>query len=184
MRARESSGQATVEYAGLLALIAAALAAIVSAGLLAATGARIGSLVCDAAGFCDGRPGAITPPSRLEVFTELRAAPLERFIAIRESGERDARLDWSTDGCSAPIIGGEGWSFDFGAACLRHDFGYRNANLLGSFDELRAEIDERFLDDMLDHCRARSLLERGSCNTWAYRVWGAVRLAGGVAGRD
>ena len=35
-------------------------------------------------------------------------------------------LDWSNDGCSAPIVGSEGRSFNFRAACDRHDFGYRN----------------------------------------------------------
>ena len=39
-------------------------------------------------------------------------------------------LDWSNDGCSAPIVGSEGRSFNFRPACDRHDFGYRNLKIL------------------------------------------------------
>jgi hypothetical protein len=53
-------------------------------------------------------------------------------------------LDWTTDGCSAPIVGSEGRSFNFRAACDRHDFGYRNFKALGLFDaSTRTLIDEQ-----------------------------------------
>ena len=44
-------------------------------------------------------------------------------------------LDWSTDGCSAPLIGSEGRTFDFRIPCARHDFSYRNFTALGLLDE-------------------------------------------------
>ena len=56
------------------------------------------------------------------------AVPLATFSAARATA--DPWFDWSTDGCSAPLIGDTGRSFDFGEACVRHDFGYRNLKLL------------------------------------------------------
>ena len=57
-------------------------------------------------------------------------------------------LDWTTDGCSAPVVGNEGRSFNFTQACVRHDFGYRNIKRLGQFTEnVRAKIDEQFHRD-------------------------------------
>lgn len=184
MRTRSAAGergQATVEYAGLIALLAALLAALLSLGIATGLAGELGAAVCRAAGFCDGRAGSVARPTRLEAFTHLREAPLGEFLAERDSGDRDPRLDWSSDSCSSPI-GDEGWSFDFTEACLRHDFGYRNATLLGRFDALRAEIDLRFQADMLDHCEQRSLLTQSSCRRWANRYWLAVRVAGGSAG--
>lgn len=99
------------------------------------------------------------------------------------------RLDWSTDLCSAPLIGNTGRSFDFTASCRRHDFGYRNLRLLerrwgwGSRywnPENRERVDRRFLADMLGHCAGRSWWLRWSCRTWAWVYFLAVRTAGGL----
>ncbi len=58
-------------------------------------------------------------------------------------------LDWTTDGCSAPIVGSEGRSFNFRTACDRHDFGYRNFKALGLFDtSTRTLIDDQLHRDM------------------------------------
>lgn len=101
----------------------------------------------------------------------------------------DPRLDWSTDHCSAPLIGNTGRSFDFTASCRRHDFGYRNLRLLerrwgwGSRywnPTNRERVDRRFLADMLGHCAGRSWWLRWSCRTWAWIYFGAVRTAGGL----
>ncbi len=117
---------------------------------------------------------------------------LANFIAIAadrvgpDSRAGDTSLDWSTDLCSAPGIRSTGRSFDFGDACRRHDFGYRNSVLLEqrwSIDvwdhDARKRIDEQLLADMKQHCKHRRLLDRPTCRGWAYTFYGAVRLAGG-----
>ena len=67
----------------------------------------------------------------------------------------DRHLDWSTDLCSAPIVGNRGRSFDFSPACRRHDFGYRNYKLL----------DRRY------SCAARPLAHYCRAGTWRYGHW-------------
>ena len=57
----------------------------------------------------------------------LYATPMSGFIAAVGS---DQWFDWSTDFCSAPLVGNTGRSFNFTNACRRHDFGYRNLHLL------------------------------------------------------
>ena len=66
-------------------------------------------------------------PSKYQVTSRLTfSVSLSQFIATADSPNRDARLDWTTDGCSAPVVGSTGRSFDFTDACRRHDFAYRN----------------------------------------------------------
>ena len=98
----------------------------------------------------------------------------------------DRWFDWSTDLCSAPLIGSTGRSFDFRHPCRRHDFGYRNLRLIdrrygtrqwGSVS--RKAVDDRFRTDMHDHCRSRSSWLRPTCHCWAEVFYVAVRAAGG-----
>ena len=98
----------------------------------------------------------------------------------------DTWFDWTTDFCSAPLLGDTGRTFDFTEPCRRHDFGYRNTKLLdaryasGAWNHTsRKRIDQQFLADMLTHCRSRSIIDRPPCMTWAYTYYGAVRMAGG-----
>ena len=111
---------------------------------------------------------------------------LPAFSAARATG--DPRFDWSTDGCSAPLIGDTGRSFNFREPCVRHDFGYRNLNLLESRygsgrtywnATNRKRVDQQFLTDMKAHCRSRSLPLRPTCQSWANIFFHAVRIAGG-----
>ena len=97
----------------------------------------------------------------------------------------DTRFDWSTDLCSAPLVGNTGRSFNFTEPCRRHDFAYRNTHLLerrygggGKFwnSTSRKRIDLRFLDDTKAQCASRSIFDRPSCYAWAYAFYGAVRL--------
>ena len=99
----------------------------------------------------------------------------------------DTWFDWSTDFCSAPLVGNTGRSFNFTEPCRRHDFGYRNTKLL---DErygaglywngtTRKRIDLQFLADMKSGCRTRSVLLMPTCMSWAYTYYGAVRTFGG-----
>lgn len=108
------------------------------------------------------------------------------FSATRATG--DPRFDWTTDGCSAPLVGDTGLSFNFREACVRHDFGYRNLKLLESRygrghtywnSTNRKRVDQQFLTDMKQHCRGRSLPLRPTCNWWADIFFTAVRIAGG-----
>ncbi|CAN5574923.1 phospholipase [soil metagenome] len=111
---------------------------------------------------------------------------LPAFSASRETGDR--RFDWTTDGCSAPLIGDTGRSFNFRESCTRHDFGYRNLHLLeqryGNGRTYwnatnRRRVDRQFLTDMKTHCRGRALPLRPTCLLWADIFYGAVRVAGG-----
>ena len=54
--------------------------------------------------------------------------PLAQFIRDRFTGDR--WFDWTHDGCSAPLLGSTGRAYDFLQPCMRHDFGYRNLQLM------------------------------------------------------
>ncbi len=89
-------------------------------------------------------------------------------------------LDWTTDGCSAPIVGSEGRSFNFRAACTRHDFGYRNFKNLGLFDNLtRTLIDEQLHQDMNTYCDSQRRTFKVRCIAWSEIFYTMVRAAGG-----
>lgn len=173
-------GQASVEHVGLVALLAVLLAALTAIGPLTGVGEALASAIAGAF-----TPGGTPEPARLDPRTIVDARleeDLAAFLAYRDSPERDPRLDYSTDGCSAPLVGSSGASFDFYQACLRHDFGYRNYDRLGIFAERRSAVDERFLADMRDHCGARPASDRGRCFAWARLFYEAVRNFGGLTG--
>ena len=89
-------------------------------------------------------------------------------------------LDWTTDGCSAPVVGGEGRSFNFTQACMRHDFGYRNIKRLGLFNELiRTKLDEQFHRDLESSCATQVRTRKIRCLMWAETFYIAVRATGG-----
>ena len=153
-------GQSTVEYLALIGVIAA---------LLAVGGFGVSRVVARAASASD---------DRLTFVEREIAAPLADFL--RDRAAADPRFDWSTDGCSAPVVGSRGLTFDFREACLRHDFGYRNLKALGHFDEAhKLRVDEQFLDDMRASCaRRRHRLTRARCRDWALLFYLAVRRFG------
>jgi len=131
--------------------------------------------------------------------TELAKFDRSRFMLRRQY----RWFDWTSDGCSVPIVGGEGRSFNFTAACRRHDFGYRNLKLLdqryncanlatgsicgvsawsyGKFwnAESRQRVDEQFNRDMLAGCAKRLRTFRVRCEAWALTYFTSVRAAGG-----
>ena len=89
-------------------------------------------------------------------------------------------LDWTTDGCSAPIVGSEGRSFNFRTACDRHDFGYRNFKALGLFNtSIRTLIDEQFHRDMNRACDSQRRTLKVRCIAWSEVFYTMVRAAGG-----
>lgn len=113
--------------------------------------------------------------------------PLKRFRIERTRAKRIHRwLITSTDGCSAPIVGSSGRSFNFRLACERHDLAYANYSVLSRLSlgvewnaSLRAMVDDRFQRDLQDTCSKRRHSERLRCDAWAVLFFHAVRLAAG-----
>ena len=106
---------------------------------------------------------------------------LRDFVRQRISLRRSHRhLDWSTDYCSAPIVGNEGRSFNFRHACMRHDFAYRNYRRRGIFDAAsRSAIDAVFHADLVSSCLPKRVSVRLRCLSWAQVFFEAIRVAGG-----
>ena len=125
--------------------------------------------------------------SRLE--TLVFRMPIGDFtrIASRPAGA-DSTFDWSTDHCSAPLVGSTGRSFDFTAACARHDFAYRNYKRADAANSRRGRvwnsrtrhrIDLQFQRDMSNHCSQRAVADRPTCLLWGELFFRLVRVAGG-----
>ncbi|MEO8362818.1 MAG: phospholipase A2 [Ilumatobacteraceae bacterium] len=106
---------------------------------------------------------------------------LDTFIRQRSILRRTyPQLIWTTDGCSAPIVGESGRSFNFRNACIRHDFGYRNYKAHGLFStESRLRLDEQFRQDMYTLCGPKIRTFKVRCAAWAEIFYAAVRAGGG-----
>ncbi len=109
---------------------------------------------------------------------------LSQFVA---SVGTDDWFDWSTDFCSAPLVGNTGRTFNFTNACRRHDFGYRNLQLLdrryGSghwTPATRKRVDQMFLADMRRHCWSRAWYDAPTCFSWAETFYAGVRVGGAL----
>lgn len=71
-------------------------------------------------------------------------------------------FDFTNDGCSVPkalavlFIGYiTKYDSDFLPACIQHDFGYRNSDIVGLDEyDARLQVDEIFRDNMLKACEA------------------------------
>ena len=126
---------------------------------------------------------ASTPPPLAVAHSMMFRTPLSSFIATTTSPARDARLDWTTDGCSAPVVGSTGRTFDFTHACHRHDFGYRNFKAIdrGKWwtSSMRQRIDTVFRRDMLLDCDSRPKTAKKLCRAWATTFYKAVRAYSG-----
>jgi hypothetical protein len=129
--------------------------------------------------------GSVHSASADQAFVELMlyATPISGFIAAVGS---DTWFDWSTDLCSAPLVGSTGRTFNFSNACRRHDFGYRNLQLLdhrygGAHwnSVTRRQVDQVLDNDMRRHCWARPWYDTPTCLAWAHTFYAAVRIAGG-----
>jgi len=115
------------------------------------------------------------------------ATPLARFRSERSKAKRLHRwLITNTDGCTAPLVGSSGRSFDFRVACERHDFAYANYAHLARLDlgvqwdsSLRARVDDQFQRDLQETCLRRRHSERLRCDAWVVVFFHAVRLAAG-----
>ena len=106
---------------------------------------------------------------------------LDTFVRQRSKLRRNyPQLNWTTDGCSAPIVGESGRSFNFRNACVRHDFGYRNYKAHEIFTaESRMLLDERFRQDLHTLCAPKMRTFKVRCAAWAEIFFAAVRTAGG-----
>ena len=122
------------------------------------------------------------PSAQSVAETLLFRTSLPAFVAITDSLVRDVRLDWSTDGCSAPIVQSTGRSFDFYDACRRHDFGYRNMSRFKNgrvwSNALRLRIDAQFRRDARASCVFKIRLTKMQCLAWAETYFRAVRRFG------
>ena len=110
---------------------------------------------------------------------------LSAFITTANSASHDPSFDWTTDGCSAPLVGSVGRTFDFTNACRRHDFGYRNLKAIEAHFGVdswnaasKSGVDQRFLSDMRNHCASRGWGSRATCRRWALTFYYAVRAFG------
>lgn len=107
------------------------------------------------------------------------SADMDAFQAFKYDIGHDQRLDYSDDGCSAPVTGSVGLHYDFRQACDRHDFGYRNYKRLGLFDERKAEVDLIFYRDMRDSCGEMFIAVRHHCRNMAFIYYQGVDKLGG-----
>jgi len=127
---------------------------------------------------------SVTPLPSAQSVTEtlLFRTSLPAFLAIADSPLHDVRLDWTTDGCSAPIVQSTGRSFNFYNACRRHDFGYRNMSRFKNgrvwSETLRLRIDEQLRNDMRSSCTTRNAISRTQCFAWAETFFRTVRRFG------
>ncbi len=125
----------------------------------------------------------LPPPSAQTVAENLLfRTSLPVFVAIADTATHDVRLDWNTDGCSAPIVQSTGRSFDFYNACRRHDFGYRNMSRFKNGrvwnEALRLRIDGQFRKDARASCTSKLRLTKMQCLAWAETYFRAVRSFG------
>ena len=130
--------------------------------------------------------GTITQPNsvlstveavrHIEFDLDIATFTRQRFLLRRQY----PTLDWTSDGCSAPIVGSQGRSFNFRSACNRHDFGYRNFKNLGLFDtSTRTLIDEQLHRDMNTYCDSQRRTFKVRCIAWSEIFYTMVRAAGG-----
>lgn len=122
------------------------------------------------------------PSAQTVAETLLFRTSLSAFVAIADTATHDVRLDWSTDGCSAPIVQSTGRSFDFYNACRRHDFGYRNMSRFKNgrawSQALRLRIDGQFRKDARASCTSKLRLTKVQCLAWAETYYRAIRSFG------
>jgi hypothetical protein len=123
------------------------------------------------------------------VSTTVWRTPLPEFLRRRSHHTPWAdTFDWTTDGCSTPGHVESGRFYNFHDACIRHDFGYRNLQLLDTrfgpahryWNETnRKRVDQQFLADMNASCSKRSWFVRPVCRLWARVYYLGVRTFGG-----
>lgn len=121
-----------------------------------------------------------------EMNREINGLPMVQFIYNRNHRTSNglSYMDWSTDGCSAPVLGNG--PYNFLNPCIRHDFGYRNLKRVeASFGHdawrwrNKANVDTNFGLDMDDRCREFNWFARQPCYSLSGVYENAVRAFGG-----
>jgi hypothetical protein len=124
------------------------------------------------------------PPAHAVAESLVFQKSLKTFISSADRASRDQRLNWTTDGCSAPVIGSSGRTFNFYNACRRHDFAYRNFSRLDNgkwwTESFRARVDAVFKKDMTADCVKRTAIDKRSCMAWVNIFYEAVRAYSGT----
>ncbi|MFM7046867.1 MAG: phospholipase A2 [Actinomycetota bacterium] len=126
-------------------------------------------------------------PNRAVIDQLVFHTPLAEFRRERTRARRLHRwLIVTTDGCSAPLVGSKGRSFDFRLACERHDLAYANYSALSRLGfgvkwdaDLRVKVDDQFQHDLQQSCVRRRHSERLRCDSWAVIYFHSVRVAAG-----
>ena len=173
------SGQASPEYVGLILLVALVATAFAAVHLKPGVARAVEGALCDAVGAsCALTPGE-SARQQEEILLGALEGSLDEFLAMKDDPDHDPRMDYSDDGCSAPVLGSEAFWFHFREACERHDFGYRNSKRLGLFDDLKDRIDILFADDMIAACAEEAWWQRRACRWMAGVYFGAVSIGGG-----
>jgi hypothetical protein len=178
--AAAQSGQASPEYVGLILLVALVATTFAAVDVGHGIAATVRDAYCRAVGAACGPEIAVAAePSEQELLDAALDGTLGDFMAMKDDPAHDPRMDYSDDGCSAPVLGSEGFWFHFREACERHDFGYRNSKRLGLFDDYKRRIDAVFAEDMVQACEEEAWWQRGACRDTASAYLSAVTLAGG-----
>ena len=190
------NGQSTPEYVGVVLVVSVLFAASIGLAPGLDVASAIQASLCSAVDArCQGTDDASAlgqdlqpgdPPAaattareeQLDLLEEALASDLTDFVALKRDPGHDPRMDYSDDGCSAPVLGSKGPFWDFTEPCYRHDFGYRNAKRLGVFDRLKERIDLVFLRDMRDHCATLVFAEH-RCRVMASLYFQGVDKLGG-----
>jgi hypothetical protein len=124
------------------------------------------------------------PPAHVVAESLVFQKSLSAFISSANRANRDQRLNWTTDGCSAPVVGSSGRTFNFYDACRRHDFAYRNFLRLDNgkwwTESFRARVDAVFKKDMTTDCVKRNAIDKRSCMAWVKIFYEAVRAYSGT----
>lgn len=149
-------------------------------------GFGLGILVAITAGLSVSGPALETIPNQIPneietINSVIFELDLHTFIRQRPKLRRSyPHLNWTSDGCSAPIVGESGRSFNFRNACIRHDFGYRNYKSRELFTaDSRLRLDEQFRQDLHTLCAPKLRTFKIRCAAWAEIFYAAVRSAGG-----
>jgi hypothetical protein len=112
----------------------------------------------------------------------LHTANMTTFQLARANKKGPSELDWSSDGCSGPVIDKK----LFRPSCERHDFGYRNYKKQGRCGKAnRWTIDGKFYHDMNQQCSDDYTWKHGKklviwiCWIDSVIYWLGVRIGGG-----
>jgi hypothetical protein len=119
------------------------------------------------------------------VMTQVEMDPFEHVeLGITRRYDFDPIYDWTEDACSG--VDDTPLGFDFAAACIKHDFGYRNGRHLAwqgydCFERyIKKAYDDQFELDMWVACSRYNIVREFVCDIVGSLFANAVRLFGKV----